>query len=174
MDHIRIQIDEAVSREHFERAARLRDIYTGLNDLIQRQDVVIDLARDGHVRQVQQIGSWRVWVIATFQQGRLVDIIRQRESIEETSLNELLSLLELEYGDPTLIDTAEYKQFVRTHRDVDRDDREGLITFLTQEVGHGIIGITGQTYLTKDYYIAIADVLAKAVDSYIVSTSRES
>lgn len=176
LQDITTQIQTAIEDENFERAARLRDIYRGLEDLIQRQHVVMDIRRSGHVRQIQHVGTWRVYVIATFQQGRLVDIIRQRASDTDMSLNELLTLLQVEYGQPTLVTTDNHRQLSKTDtgREVDRDDRGSLVEFLDQYVAHGIIGITGDSYLHKQYYADIGPVLANALESYIVSTSRES
>gem|GEM_PF-2961720 len=35
-------INEAIAAEHFERAAKLRDIYTKIDELAERQTVVVD------------------------------------------------------------------------------------------------------------------------------------
>jgi len=41
-ENILTHIDEAIALQHFERAGKLRDIYTKIDELAERQTVVVD------------------------------------------------------------------------------------------------------------------------------------
>jgi excinuclease UvrABC nuclease subunit len=52
---IRRQIDEAIAKQHFERAAKLRDIYVKIDSLVEKQRVVVEQSISGFVAMAKEM-----------------------------------------------------------------------------------------------------------------------
>ncbi len=84
------QIEAAVIDENFERAAQLRDIYQSLQGFIEKQDVVLPEKKDGYLALIKTIGEQFIYTVLVFTQGKLMDVITNKEQhndIEEDSLH---------------------------------------------------------------------------------------
>ena len=62
-EEIRKQIDDAIHKEHFERAAKLRDMYIKIDSLVERQTVVVDQSISGFVGIAKEMSGWMVFSI---------------------------------------------------------------------------------------------------------------
>jgi excinuclease ABC subunit C len=92
-------INEAVIAEHFERAAKLRDIYTKIDDLAERQTVVVDQHISWTIGHVQTLGGWTVFVLFKVFEGKIIDIIKHKERSDDMDMAAFIATVEKEYGD---------------------------------------------------------------------------
>lgn len=92
-------INEAISSEHFERAAKLRDIYTKIDELAERQTVVVDQHISGTIGYVQTLGWWTVFVLFKVFEGKIIDIIKYKERSDDMDMAAFIATVQKEYGD---------------------------------------------------------------------------
>jgi excinuclease ABC subunit C len=66
-----------------------------------------------------------------------------------------------------------YKRLTSVARSesIDREDITARHQLITDQLTQGILGVAGSSSLPKKHYQAVAPVIEKALDSYIVSTS---
>ena len=88
----------AVEKEHFEWAAKLRDIYVHIEQMVEKQNVELEKPITGYVVEIRQIGEWNVFVLLNFYEGRLIDVIRDKVSVDEGDQDWMLANLEAELG----------------------------------------------------------------------------
>ncbi len=91
------QIQEAITAEHFERAAKLRDILLSINSFVEQQAVVISSPITGHIMEIREIWDWRVVAVIYLYRGKVVDIIRQKISKSDYEKDSLLANLDTIY-----------------------------------------------------------------------------
>ena len=104
---IKSQIEKAVKEQNFERAGKLRDIYVHIDELAEQQTVVIQKPITGYLSKIKKAclgrstGSWsyRVYCVCNFYEGKLIDVIRGKESVEDMDETELQKSLEREFGE---------------------------------------------------------------------------
>lgn len=92
-------IDDAVKLEHFERAAKLRDIYLQIDQFVERQSVELSKNATSSLLMMREIGKRRVYVLLNFFEGRLIDVIRHHFDAEDVDQETMLASLEGEFGD---------------------------------------------------------------------------
>lgn len=92
-------INEAAIAEHFERAAKLRDIYTKIDDLAERQTVVVDQHISWTIGHVQALWGWTVFVLFKVFEGKIIDIIKHKERSDDMDMAAFIATVEKEYGD---------------------------------------------------------------------------
>ena len=92
-------IQEAIQQEHFERAAKLRDIYMKIDSLAERQTVEMEQHISWYVWYVQTLGWWTVFVIFKIFEGKIIDIIRHKQRDDDMDLAAFAATVENEYGD---------------------------------------------------------------------------
>jgi len=97
LDHITQEINRCIDTQNFEYAGKLRDIYHNMDEMTQKQSVIINPSIHGAYCMIQKIATHRVYTIITFQYGKLNDILRFKELISETSLEQIKLQFELEY-----------------------------------------------------------------------------
>jgi excinuclease ABC subunit C len=98
LTHITDEIQQCIISQNFEYAAKLRDIYRNMDAMTTKQSVILDPAINGAYCLIQQLGTYRVYCILTIQQGKLVDILRFKESVEEVSIEQIQLQFEMEYA----------------------------------------------------------------------------
>jgi excinuclease UvrABC nuclease subunit len=98
LTHITTEIDQCIISQNYEYAAKLRDIYRNMDAMTTKQSVILDPQINGAYCLIQQLGTYRVYCILTIQHGKLVDILRFKESVEETSLEQIQLQFEMEYA----------------------------------------------------------------------------
>lgn len=97
--HLLKDVNNCIESQNFEWAAKLRDVYQNLHKFTEKQTVILDTFIDGIVAKIIQIESQWVVIVLVFQQWKLVDVIRTKESIDEVDKDQLILWLELEFGD---------------------------------------------------------------------------
>lgn len=108
LTHITHEIDQCITSQNFEYAAKLRDIYRNMDAMTTKQSVILDPQINGAYCLIQQLGTYRVYCILTIQQGKLVDILRFKESIEETSIEQIQLQFEMEYWSTDSLELIEH------------------------------------------------------------------
>lgn len=106
-------INHCIENENFERAAKLRDIYQSLSKFTEKQTVTLSEFINGVVAKIRQIESQWILIILHFQQGRLVDVIRSKESIDEVDKDQLIMGIELEFGNCSIKDDLIISQWIK-------------------------------------------------------------
>lgn len=107
--HITHEIDNCIASQNFEYAAKLRDIYHNIDTMVEKQSIILDPAIHGTYALIQQLGNYRVYCILTIQHGKLVDILRFKESTEEVSIEQIQLQIEMEYSLGDSIKITEYQ-----------------------------------------------------------------
>lgn len=92
------QIQTAVKQENFEWAAKLRDIYTNISSFVEKQTVVLDLPLAGYVFEIRKVWDYYIYVVLNFYEGKLIDIIVNKQAISDVALDSLLIILQNELG----------------------------------------------------------------------------
>ena len=92
-------IDEAVLKQNFERAAKLRDIYFQIDQFTEKQTVEFAKNITWYLLQIRPIGQKYVYVLLNFYEGKLIDIIRHHFDQEDTSIESMLNAFQSEFWD---------------------------------------------------------------------------
>ena len=90
------QIEQAIELQHFEWAAKLRDIYLQIEQFVEKQHVELPKNISGYVVEMRQISGQNVFVVLHFFEGRLIDVIRDKISMEEGDFHWMLAGFEME------------------------------------------------------------------------------
>lgn len=90
LEKITSVIDQAISQEHFERAAKLRDGYYALERMAEKQQIILDQPRTGIYVQIQHRNKRLRRVVLSLYQGKIIDILTGREHSLDTDIDELL------------------------------------------------------------------------------------
>lgn len=96
--HITHEIESCIESQNFEYAAKLRDIYHNIDAMVEKQSIILDPAIHGTYALIQQLWNYRVYCILTIQHGKLVDILRFKESTEDASIEQIQLQIEIEYA----------------------------------------------------------------------------
>lgn len=96
---IRQRIEDAISRQHFERAAKLRDMLFHMEKFTEKQTVVLSQPTTGYIAEIREIGNWRVYVVLYLYQGKIIDVIRQKVSKDDIDRDSLEVWLNNEYDE---------------------------------------------------------------------------
>ena len=95
---IKKQIQIAAENQHFERAAKLRDIYLQIENLVEKQTVVLPKDTTWYVCQIREISGRLVYTVLNFYEWKLIDVIINKKNKEDFDENSVLSSLESELG----------------------------------------------------------------------------
>ena len=95
---IKKQIQSAVQQQHFERAAKLRDIYLQIENLVEKQTVVMPKDTTWYICQIREISGRLVYTVLNFYEWKLIDVIVNKKNKEDFDENSVLSALESELG----------------------------------------------------------------------------
>lgn len=101
---IKKQIDEAVKEHNFEWAAKLRDIFLHIQEWVEKQTVVIQKPITWYISRIKNIGKFNIYCVCNFYEGKLIDVILEKESIDDMDEDELQKSLEREFV-PHIIDS---------------------------------------------------------------------
>lgn len=95
--YIKKQIDEAIDKENFERAVKLRDMHIYAETLVEKQSVVFTQDISWIYFAIQQYWKFNIRVVISIVQWRIVDIIWQHEYQIDISQEELIDQIKREY-----------------------------------------------------------------------------
>jgi len=102
---IKLQIQKAVDGENFERATKLRDIYLQIENLTEKQTVVLPKSTSWYICQIKEISGWFVYIVLNFYEWKLIDVIIHKQNQEDWDENSILSTLGSELGNLEKIDS---------------------------------------------------------------------
>lgn len=97
-EYIKQEITHCIEQQNFEWAAKLRDIFQHLQLFVEKQSVVLSVPLTGRFFYVATVAESYVLVMLNFFQGKLIDIIRTKQTQEETDIDTLKSSFEQEFG----------------------------------------------------------------------------
>ena len=98
-DYIMQRLEEAVQQQHFEYAANVRDMYTKVDLLTEKQNVVLSRPVTGNIVLIKSIGEWRVCCLIKLYEGKIIDIIRYKQHHNDGEVSSLLSSFQREVGE---------------------------------------------------------------------------
>ncbi len=143
---IKIQIQSAIDDENFERAAKLRDIYLQIENLTEKQTVVLPKSISGYICQIREISGWFVYVVLNFYEWKLIDVIINKQNKNDLDENSIISSLESSLGDLLVTKT---------------DSPKSLNHF----------AISPKIKITKKQTQEVVELIDGFLDSYLVSES---
>jgi len=94
---IRKQIQKSIQLQHFERAAKLRDMLLSINQLSEHQRVILDPNLHGHFIKLIQLGPRWIFCVLHFYQGKLIDIITDKHSTHNTDIHSITTIIQSEF-----------------------------------------------------------------------------
>ncbi len=97
-DTIKEKMQQAIEIENFERAARLRDVYHSIEDLTERQHVVLSKQYTGVIFLIKKIARWYMVGSINFFEGKIVDILVNKFDHDDVDQEHLVTLFENEFG----------------------------------------------------------------------------
>ena len=96
-DKILQYIQKAIKDERYERAAKLRDAYQNIQKFVEKQTVVVNQNVSGKFYKLKKVWDYFVIVVLNFFQGKLIDIIRKKEKINDLSIEDITIYLNNEF-----------------------------------------------------------------------------
>lgn len=177
IDQVRKQIDVCVYSQNFERAARLKEVYEGLEQFREKQHVVIDQEISGRICKVQKISDRYVYVLIHLHDGRLIDVVRNKLSREDHNINAILAIINAEYA-MSIIKTSHTHNYADAHKLFHKTrgqetTQEDYINFLEQESEQWLIVLSPSIKYFARINKQINDLLDKFIEAYVVGSSRE-
>ena len=157
---IHAEIQEAIEKEHFERAAQLRDILQHIDQHTQKQSVFVNPWLTWFVAKVVSLQNRRVFTIINVYEWKIIDVIRGKQSHTSIGWEWIQSWLEAEYGKHILY-SYDGKKFV-DHNDIAEDSITSV----------WLLDSTLKKTRVKERN-ALFQFLDNALDSYIATTSLQ-
>jgi len=164
-------IHEAIKKEHFERCARLRDILNQVDARSEKQHVVLDPNYSGLIVRITPLQNFWVIILVKIFEGKMTDVIREKKSKEERSLNQMKASLEADFGEMNILRHVEWSKAKSQgltkwmQHLIDWQDSstiwEWQITLLSKSMKK----------IKKSAQTQIDILLQKFLDSYIASTT---
>lgn len=107
------QMKEAVAKQHFEYAAKLRDLYSGISVITEKQHVVISELVTGKIMKVREISWWYVLAIVNMYEWKMIDVIRLKYRVSDTELDDIVSDFRTEYGECLVEQTESLRAYTK-------------------------------------------------------------
>ena len=159
-DELKKEINEAVSKQHFEWATKLRDIYFEINNLAERQNVVLKNNVTWYIFKIKKIKNWYVYVLLNFFQWKLIDIIENKILESDFDFWQITSNLESQFNDFSYYHETE--KFIEISKfDISEKDMENWILWVNKSIKK----------ITKEEKNQIKNLLEKFIDWYILKNS---
>jgi len=151
------EIKDAINDERFEWAAQLRDVYTHIEHLTQKQTIFVNPQLTGTVAKILPIQWWFVFAIAKLYQGKVIDIVRGKQSRKQIGREGISSSLKAEYwlGTYILTNWEIYSEI--------QENYENAVWFVSNDLKK----------IKKKERQELFGFLDNALESYIVSTSLQ-
>lgn len=90
-------MQHAIDKQHFERAAKLRDVYQWLESVVQQHKIMFDQHVSGVFLLIVCEELLVYYVVLTLQKWKIVDIITQKEELAVFSQDDIVRMVEQEY-----------------------------------------------------------------------------
>ncbi len=107
VQHIHQVLQDAIQQEHFEYCARLKSILSHVNVFVEQQRVVMTQPLSGVLRLIRETWEYYVIVICVLYEGKVIDVIRNKQKKQEIWLDELQMWLAREFD----VDSSRQKVF---------------------------------------------------------------
>ena len=140
------QIDEAVSKQNFEWAWSLRDIYIHIEELVEKQHVELWKDLTWYVLAIKEISNFNVCILLNFYEWKLIDIVREEVPVDDWDIYWIKSWFEAEIWD--LIKQDKVSAF-------------------------SLLAFSDKVSFNKEESIALIHMLEWFFDSYVVSSSLQ-
>ena len=96
-EQIMALMQDAITKEHYEYAAQLRDVYTWISRYTEKQNVIISEQVTWKVMKIRTM-EWRyVTAIINMYEGKMIDVIRLKYRASDTEINDIISDFRAEY-----------------------------------------------------------------------------
>ena len=145
------QIDEAVSKQNFEWAWQLRDIYLHIEELVERQHVELWKDLTWYVLAIKEIANFNVCILLNFYEWKLIDIIRQEIPVDDGDIYWIKSWIEAEIWDLIMQD-----RFT-----------------INWGSAFSLLAFSDKVSFNKEETLALIHMLEWFFDSYVVSSSLQ-
>ena len=92
---IKADMAQAIEKQHFERAGKLRDMYGKIEQMTQQQTVVLQTPYTGYIAAITPLQNTWIWVIFHIVQGKLGEVFRDctiQEYIDEATVKTMLEI----------------------------------------------------------------------------------
>ena len=99
---MRNQMADAVKNQNFEWAAKIRDMYLHIEELVERQHVELWKNLTWFVLCIKEIADCNISILLNFYEWKLVDIVRQETPIDDWDEYRIKSWFEAEIWDLNL------------------------------------------------------------------------
>lgn len=95
---IKQDIEHASKQQHFEWAAKLRDVYMHLSLMSQQQTVALSSLKSGIFVDIISTEHRHVRGVLKIYQGKIIDIITGKEAKDEYTITDVYRMVEQEYN----------------------------------------------------------------------------
>lgn len=92
-------MQDAVAKQRFEYAAKLRDLYGWISLYTEKQHVVLSELVTWKVIKIREMEGWYVLAIINIYEGKMIDVIRLKYRTSDTEIEDILSDFRTEYGE---------------------------------------------------------------------------
>ena len=140
------QIDEAVSKQNFEWAWSLRDIYIHIEELVEKQHVELWKNLTWYVLSIKEIANYNVCILLNFYEWKLIDIVREEIPVDDGDIYWIKSWFEAEIWDLQINDKIS---------------------------PFSLLAFSDKVSFNKEESIALIHMLEWFFDSYVVSSSLQ-
>ena len=96
-DIIKKDIDKAIQQQHFEWAAKLRDVYMSITTISQQVSISLDSLKTWIFLEIHSTASWHFYAVMKIYEGKIIDIITWKEATTEWDILDITPMVELEY-----------------------------------------------------------------------------
>jgi len=152
---IHTEIQEAISGQRFERAAKLRDILQHIDLLTQRQTVFVNPGLTGFAAKVSKLNNWWIFTIITIHEGKIIDVIRGKKNESQIWREGIQSWIQASYGNFFVYNGDTHREKIS-----DQDSTLRLMDTALQKI-------------KKSERMDLFAFLDNALESYVASTSLQ-
>lgn len=123
---IREKITDAIEKQHFERAAKLRDMLLHMEQFTEKQTAVLSQPLSWHIAEIREVWNRRVYVVLYLYQWKIIDVIRQKIPKDDYEKDSLLVVLNNEYWNFE----EKYDMYLAMSKSPKKEDRQELKKFI--------------------------------------------
>ena len=126
-------IDEAITKEHFERCINLKNILIQIDQWTEKQHVVLAPQYAGQIIAIHELDNYWVIIMIKIFEGKITDVIREKKPKDEWSLNQMKASLEVDLKETFIIKEVEqnntllYSPSLKTLRKAQRKEINELL-----------------------------------------------
>lgn len=159
-------IDEAITKEHFERCINLKNILTQVDQRSEKQHVVLSTKYTGSIISISELSNFWVIIVVKIYEGKITDVIREKKPKDEWSLNQMKASLEVDLKQVFVIKDNQSNTWWSGI--ADNETIHNKWNWLT------ILYSSSLKTIKKSEWKEIDDLIEKFTQSYIASTTFDS